>query len=98
MDETIKTSTPEPIEDVNVDLSSRDLDEILSCLPEDKRKKALNILTSLSIAHSSSFRGPLPPPSVLSEYNQVVDNGAERIMKMAENQSTHRIELEKLAI
>lgn len=98
MDEKININSSESCDKVNEELVSKDLDEILTSLPEDKRKKALNILTSLSVSRSSSFRGPLPPPSVLSEYNQVVDNGAERILKMAENQSGHRIELEKLAI
>ncbi|MCL2659595.1 MAG: DUF2335 domain-containing protein [Acidobacteriaceae bacterium] len=47
--------------------------------------------------HSQSFMyssGPLPPPDVLTQYDQVVPNGAERIMAMAEQQSRHRIELE----
>ena len=35
-----------------------------------------------------AFSGPLPPPSMLAEYNNVVQNGAERIMVMAEKQQT----------
>jgi uncharacterized membrane protein len=40
------------------------------------------------------FSGPLPPPNVLARYNEVVTNGAERIMGMAERQSAHRESLE----
>jgi len=80
------------------DLIPGDLEDIITSLPEDKREKALKIFSSHSIERTSSFRGPLPPPSVLSEYSTIVDNGAERIMKMAETQSTHRIELEKYTI
>jgi uncharacterized membrane protein len=79
-------------------IKDKDIEDIIKSLPEEKQQKALKIFSSLSIEHSSSFRGPLPPPSILSEYNKVVDNGAERIMKMTENQSGHRIELEKHAI
>jgi len=40
------------------------------------------------------FSGPLPPPSLLARYNDVVPNGAERILAMAERQSAHREKLE----
>lgn len=33
-----------------------------------------------------AFSGPLPPPAMLAQYNDVVPNGAERIMAMAERQ------------
>ncbi len=42
--------------------------------------------------------GPLPAPEVLSHYNEIIENGAERIMAMAEQQSLHRIEMEKSVI
>jgi uncharacterized membrane protein len=41
-----------------------------------------------------SFSGPLPHPALLAKYNEVVTNGAERIMAMAERQSIHRESLE----
>ena len=30
------------------------------------------------------WQGPIPPPAIIQQYNQVVENGAERIMRMAE--------------
>ena len=42
--------------------------------------------------------GPLPSPETLEGYSRLIPNGAERIMKMAENQSSHRMGLEKRAI
>jgi uncharacterized membrane protein len=47
-----------------------------------------------SINQSVSFSGPLPPPGLLAKYNEVIPNGAERIMAMAERQSAHRESLE----
>jgi uncharacterized membrane protein len=44
------------------------------------------------------FQGPLPPPNVLSEYDKISPGFAERIMKMAEEQGSHRRECEKAAL
>jgi uncharacterized membrane protein len=49
-------------------------------------------------AAAYSFSGPLPPPELLARYNDVVPNGAERIIKMAENQQTHRQDLERTVV
>ncbi len=43
---------------------------------------------------SMSFSGPLPPPTLLSDYDKIIPNGAERILAMVERQSAHREELE----
>ncbi len=40
------------------------------------------------------FSGPIPPPNLLARYSEVVPNGAERILGMAERQSAHRESLE----
>jgi uncharacterized membrane protein len=37
-----------------------------------------------------SWKAPLPPPEVLERFNQVVPNGAERIVKAWELESEHR--------
>src|ERR1035437_9947708 len=49
-------------------------------------------------ASSSSFSGPIPPPALLEKYNEIIPNGAERILAMAEKQSTHREYLEKRVV
>jgi len=40
------------------------------------------------------YSGPLPLPDMFKKYDQVVPGAAERILKMAENQSNHRIRME----
>jgi uncharacterized membrane protein len=48
-----------------------------------------------TVTHQSvAFSGPLPHPALLARYNEVIPNGAERIMAMAERQSIHRESLE----
>jgi uncharacterized membrane protein len=53
-------------------------------------------ITRLSI--QQQFSGPLPPPEILIKYNDVVPNGGERIILMAEKQQNHRISLEKFVL
>ncbi|MGX9311971.1 DUF2335 domain-containing protein [Pantoea ananatis] len=43
-----------------------------------------------AIISQQSFRGPLPPPAMLREYNEIVENGAERIMAKGEKEQAHR--------
>ncbi len=45
-----------------------------------------------------SFSGPVPPPEILQAYNKVIPDGAERILSMAERQSLHRQDLEKIIV
>ncbi len=52
----------------------------------------------VSIRKASSFSGPIPPPELLDGYNEVVKDGAERIVAMAEKQSNYRMQLEDHAI
>jgi uncharacterized membrane protein len=65
-----------------------------------KRRRNNNPLPSppsaaiTTVTQSVSFSGPLPPPGLLAKYNEVIPNGAERIMAMAERQSAHRESLE----
>lgn len=47
-----------------------------------------------TVTQSVSFSGPLPPPGLLAKYNEVIPNGADRIMAMAEKQGIHRETLE----
>ena len=72
--------------------------EALNKIPKDKKE----ILAGLVIEKTTHIRSvrsaPLPEPSELAVYNQIIPNGADRIMKMAEAQTAHRIEIEKTVI
>jgi uncharacterized membrane protein len=45
----------------------------------------------------SHFSGPLPPPEQLAKYEQILPGAADRIMRMAEHQASHR-QSQELAI
>ena len=54
--------------------------------------------TQVTAATASSFEGPIPPPQILQQYNNIVPNAAERILRMAEKQSDHRMDLERRVV
>lgn len=56
-----------------------------------QRGELVQVLRTIQIQHS----GPLPTPAMLQQYNDVIPNGAERIMAMAEREQGHRHELER---
>lgn len=72
--------------------------ELLEIAPElfqdDSKKEKVLALVSRTMIHS----GPIPHPETLQQYNDIIPEGAERIMRMAENQQAHRIEMEKTVI
>ncbi len=47
---------------------------------------------------SQAFIGPLPHPVILEQYEKICPGAAERILKMAEEQSNHRRTLEAIVI
>ena len=59
-------------------------------IPENKEE-----LKKLLLAVSQEFAGPIPPPSMMKQYEETLPGSADRILKMAENQSEHRQSLEK---
>lgn len=40
---------------------------------------------------------PFPPPQLLAQYNEAVPDGADRIVKLTENQAAHRQSIESRA-
>lgn len=68
--------------------------EALKYIPEAERGNVVRAVGMQIKTHS----GPLPPAEVLQEYNQLIPNGAERIMRMAEKQQDHRMDLENRVV
>jgi len=70
--------------------------EVLDAIPVGERPKlAKVVIEQTRISYRS---GILPEPRELAAYNAIIPNGADRIMKMSEAQSAHRMELEKTVI
>lgn len=95
------------IDDKSADLSennSDDLKELQSAVTKivdnsnlDNKSKTANIVSvtrSLITTHES-FKGPLPSPKQMSEYEAIIPGSADRILSMAEKQLSHRITMEE---
>lgn len=67
---------------------------VLEGIPEPAKMKFLKVVRQITM-EASHHIGPLPPAEEIKKYNEVIPNGAERIMQMAEKQIDHRIIMEK---
>ncbi len=67
--------------------------------PEETSAQAGRRTAKLEVSRTTfEFRGPLPPPELLKSYNDAFAGCAERVVAMAEKQSGHRQELEKMIV
>lgn len=72
-----------------------ELKEILKKIPEKDRTK---VLKEYFCVESVSYQGILPHPEHLAKLNEIIPNGADRILILTENQSNHRINIESKVI
>lgn len=52
----------------------------------------------VEVYRHQSFTGPIPHPALLQQYNQCVEGGAHRIIRMAEAEGDHRRAMEMLTV
>ena len=50
------------------------------------------------ISQEFKFAGPIPPPGLLEAYEKVLEGSADRILKRAESQTTHRQSMEQQSL
>ncbi|MEO5916523.1 MAG: DUF2335 domain-containing protein [Luteolibacter sp.] len=66
-------------------------------LQRDERDRLVKTVRGTLVAsqqRTSIYSGPIPSPEMLGGFNDVMENGADRVMRMAEAQSAHRISIE----
>ena len=63
--------------------------------PQESPKAIVHTVFEIFQAH---YSGPLPPPGILEKYNSAVPDGADRIIKMAEEEGNHRRAQEAKAV
>lgn len=51
-----------------------------------------------SLQVSREFIGPVPPPDLLERYNQIIPGAGERIIAMAEQETSHRHDIERTIV
>ena len=55
--------------------------EFLEALPEETRT---------AYVQAASFKGPLPPPVLFAQYEEILEGSANRIMELTEREQHHR--------
>ncbi|MDR3280132.1 MAG: DUF2335 domain-containing protein [Synergistaceae bacterium] len=63
-------------------------------LPASKTPQSITAARQVAV----SYFGPIPPASEMMKYEDACPGLTDRIMKMAERQSSHRQEIERIAI
>lgn len=99
-----KSSHPETSKDHTGTLTAQDdnLREVLSKIPKETLREMLestgiteeqisNLPQEALLEIYMSFTGPLPPPVMFKQYEEILSGAADRIMKMAENEQSIRI-------
>lgn len=71
-------------DDQNRGEADKPLTDLLERLPEGTPPDVIQTLTE------ASYSGPLPPPSMYAQYEEVLEGSADRIMSMAENEQEIR--------
>ena len=77
-----------------VDILPPEVRDFVLSLPPDKRQQATRVL--IQITRTTSHVGPIPSADALAQYGQVLPTAPDRILRMAEKQADHHMELEKL--
>lgn len=84
---------------LEVDVQDGLIEAIAVALPDFSEKspeEQRDIL--LAVRVTESFSGPLPPPSMFSEYEKILPGAADRIFTLAEGESLHRRSMQERAL
>jgi uncharacterized membrane protein len=88
--------TPEETDKNIVPQTSDSIQKKLEELIPEKEKREQ--VKTLCFEYRKFFSGPLPAPECLAEYNNILPGLADRIVVMAETQSSHRIKMEEKVV
>lgn len=85
-----------------------DIQEILQEIPDDilfrviadriQQEPKEEVRKVVQTVSEHAFSGPLPPPSMLNQYDSIQDGFADRIISMAESEQSHRQSLENKSV
>lgn len=69
--------------------------DLFDGIPQQKKQQ---IIKSMVVTMHKTHSGPLPDPETLAAYSEIIPNGAQRIMLMAEKQLEHRMRMEQKVV
>lgn len=76
---------------------TKEINQVVSpFIPREKRTEVITQLTDILI--HEAYSGPVPHPSHLREYEEILPGSAERILLMAERAQNHNQEMERTIV
>lgn len=87
---------PEELQDLEHQLKTIS-PKIFKGIPVGEKEEILERISYISIKHTN-HSGPLPDAETLIQYNTVIPDGADRIMKMAEKEQEHRVSIQSTIV
>jgi len=88
-----KHEIPEELKELEQNLTSIN-PKVFDGVSNKKKQEILQSLVVTTVFQEKMHVGPLPASETLVEYDQVIPNGADRIMIMAEKQQNHRMAIQ----
>ncbi len=73
---------------------AEDIEEVASIINKSDLSDTQKIKVMEIMARKEEYSGPIPHPDHLGKYEKILSGSANRILGMAENQSTHRQNIE----
>ncbi len=61
---------------------------------DDENDSSKQLAKEITQVIEQKFIGPIPPPNIIAGYEDVIPGSADRILSMAERQSSHRQQME----
>lgn len=88
-----KAQPPDPQKDRGDDENGPEIGEIVEALPEEVKDELARRVVEMRM-EAYSYQAPVPPPTMLQGYEDVVPGSAKQIMDDAHGQTMHRQGLE----
>ena len=91
----------------NIDSNENVINEIVSDIVngeieenylEQANKEQLKEVVTRVTQIMTEYHGPIPPPSLMRGYEEILSGSADRILAMAENQASHRQYVERKCV
>lgn len=92
MSDLSKNHIPERAELEKLEVKLKNFDPgIFDGIPNQKKSRLIKTFVQVI---SKTHIGPLPDPETLERYSEIIPDGANRVMDMAEKQQNHKINIE----
>lgn len=91
-------ASPEVAKNPELISLEKNLEEKIPQLRNLSQNDRLKLVSAVQMSVRTVSSSPFPPPEFIKTYAELIPDGAERLLKAAENQAAHRMQLENFAV